>query len=194
VRKVEDGPLTFREAPSEADLRAFYRLYLATMRKHGALPRSLRQLVLARHHLPPGVFRLFLVEHRGEPVAGGVFHCFGGTVELLYNASAQHHLALRPNHALYWGVARWAMEHGQRALDFGFAWPESALGSFKAQWGAEPVSEYCYVSPPSAAGLPQPPGEEIAGPGRLRRVGHAALGRAPLALTRLAGTLAYRYA
>jgi CelD/BcsL family acetyltransferase involved in cellulose biosynthesis len=194
VRKIEAGPLIFREASSEADLRAFYRLYLATMRKHGALPRSLRQLLLARRHLQPsGVFRLFLVEHAGMPVSGGVFHCFGGTVELLYNASDQRTLDLRPNHALYWGVARWAIERGAHAFDFGFAWTDSALGAFKAQWGARPVPEYCYVSPAGAAGLPTPPGEE-GPPGRLRRVGGAALRRAPLALTRAAGVLGYRYA
>jgi hypothetical protein len=198
VRRAEAGDLRVREARGEDDLRAFYRLYLETMRKHRSLPRSLRQLSLARRHLQgDGVFRLFLAEREGEraPVSGGVFHCFNGSVELLYNASAERHLELRPNHALYWGVLRWAIERGLDRFDFGFAWPGSPLGAFKAQWGAEPVPEYCYVSPPGARGLPEPPGDggEDA-PGVARRLAGGALARAPLAVTRLLGTAAYRYA
>jgi len=79
-----------------------------------------------------------------------------------------------------------------RSFDFGFAWPDSALGAFKAQWGAEPVPEYCYVQPPRTPGAALPTGHtEPRGAGRLAA---RALGRSPLALTRLLGTLAYRYA
>ena len=53
----EDWRIRLREVAErvgDPDLRAFYRLYLRTMRKHRTLPRSLRQLRLTRDLLTPG--------------------------------------------------------------------------------------------------------------------------------------------
>ena len=52
------------------------------------------------------------MEREGRLAAGGVFHLFRDTVELIYNGSDDALLDLRPNHALYWGVIRWCAEHG----------------------------------------------------------------------------------
>jgi hypothetical protein len=198
VGKAEKADLVAREAHDERDLRAFFRLYLATMRKHRVLPRSYRQLSLARDLLPEGVFRLFVVEHAGHQVAGGVFHAYRGTVDLLYNASDERHLDLRPNHALYWHVIRWAIERGHGELDFGHAWPGSPLARFKEQWGSEPVAEHRYDVGGGEGGEGDRASRLRYATERLEveqreRLVARAWSRAPLALTRLAAAVAYRW-
>ena len=194
LKKADKAGFALREGTSPGDLRRFYRLYLRTMRKHRTLPRSLRQLELSRDLLGPGEFRLFLVERDGELAAGGVFHVFGGTVELIYNGSDDAVLDLRPNHALYWKVISWAAEHGHRTFDFGEASPTTSLGRFKSQW-AEPVPNYRYTwrasgGPSRAESMAATSYEVEQGGGGLVA---AAWRRTPLQLTRIGASLAYRY-
>jgi CelD/BcsL family acetyltransferase involved in cellulose biosynthesis len=155
----------------------------------------MRQLKLTRDLLEPGEFRLFLVEHRGRTAAAGVFHVFGGTVELIYNGSADEALDLRPNHALYWRVMSWAAEQGHHTFDFGTAQPTTSLGRFKSQW-ADPVSHYRYTwrrgETPSRTESMAAASYGIEYGGEEGLVA-AAWRRAPLQLTRAGAALAYRY-
>lgn len=192
IVKAEKAGVTVREAGESADLRRFYSLYLKTMRKHGALPRSFRQLALARRHLGPEVFKLFVAELDGEILAGGVFHAFGDTLELLYNASEPGSSGYAPNFALYFSSMRWAVESGFRTFDFGGALEGTSLGDFKRRWGAEPVAIWRYEYPTSAGaanGADARPTVSATDSSRLAPL----LQRSPLALTRLLGTAAYRY-
>jgi CelD/BcsL family acetyltransferase involved in cellulose biosynthesis len=203
VRKAEANGIDVRVSSSEEDLRAFYHLYLRTMRKHRYLPRPLRQMESARRRLPPGVFRIFLAEHRGALVGGALWHAFGQTLELLYSGSDERALELRPNHALYARAATWAIEHDLRCLDFGPAPLDSPLAAFKSQWTAEPVDDYTYFhtdSPPAPSGAPV---TSVSGAPLLSRVRrsfsperpavHKAWGAAPLPVTRVAGEIVFRY-
>ena len=194
LKKADRAGFSFREATTDADLRRFYRLYLHTMRKHRTLPRSLRQLRLTRDLLGPGEFRLFVVEREGRLAAGGVFHVWADTAELIYNGSDDALLDLRPNHALYWGVIGWCAAHGQRRFDFGEASPTTSLGRFKSQW-ADPVPNHRYTW---RAGTEPSRAESMAaasyaveqgGGGLVARVWE----RTPLPLTRLGAAVAYRY-
>ena len=141
LKKSDGAGLDFREGTSARDLRSFHRLYVRTMRKHRSLPRSLRQLRLTREGIGES-FRLFLVARGGRDVAGGVYHAFGDTVELIYNGSDDDALPLRPNHALYWNVMRWAAARGLRRMDLGGAYADTALARFKQQWGATPRARF----------------------------------------------------
>ena len=193
VRKAGRAGVTVRETSEPADLRAFYALYLETMRKHRSLPRRLTQLETSRQLLAgSGVYRLFVSELDRKIVAGGVFHLFGERLELLYNASDPRALDVQPNHALYWHAIEWAIVRGLRGFDFGGALPGTSLGEFKRQWGAEPVPIYRYTLRPGSPG-----GEEPAPPPRAVGEGDSIVARAwqraPLKLTRAAGAVAYRY-
>jgi hypothetical protein len=196
IRKAEAADLTVREGRGEADLRAFYGLYLTTMRDHRSLPRPYRQMREDQRLLGPrGASKLFVVEHAGRVVAAGLFHVFGDTVELLYNGSERSALSLRPNHALYWHVMRWAIERGLRRFDFGDAFADSSLGRFKRQWTAEPVSEYIYLLHSDrriAAGDAARRRNPTVGGGDGESLVSRVWSRSPLPLTRLAGALAYR--
>jgi hypothetical protein len=184
-----------REAGSRADVRAFYRLYLLNQRRLRALPRSYRQLERARALLADdGIFRLFLVEHDGQPVAGAVWHAFGGTLEGLYYGGDERFARLRPSHALYSHALDWALEYGCTHVDLGGAAAGSSLASFKAQWEARPVPLYFYVYPAEAApadpgAAPAPTSREISEIGWLGQLWK----RLPLAVLRAGGGVAYRY-
>jgi len=198
LRKADRAGVTVREASSEHDLRAFYALYLRTMRRRSTLPRPYRQLREDRRLLgPSGAFRLFVAEHEGDIVAAGVYHALGDGVDLLYNGSDDSRLDVRPNHALYWHVIEWAAAAGYAHMDFGHARPGSSLAGFKAQWSAREVPEYRYDYVPGAAGgVAASPRASVgralegrARQGRLERVWQ----HLPLPLTRLAAGVAHRY-
>jgi hypothetical protein len=195
LKKADGAGFAFREGTSKRDLSRFYRLYLLTMRKHRSLPRSLRELELTRDLLERGEWRLFLVESDGEIAAAGVFTVFGGTVELIYNGSDEGLLHLRPNHALYWNVMRWAAAQGQSAFDFGRARPETPLGRFKSQW-ANPLPNYRYTWRPGDT--PSRTESMAAASYAVEHGGDTGLvarawRHAPLQLTRFGALLAYRY-
>jgi GNAT acetyltransferase-like protein len=197
LRKSENGGVTVREGRGETDLKAFYRLYLHTMRRLYTVPRAYRQVAEDQRLLgPDGTFRLFVAEHDGDMIAAAVFHAMGDTVDLLYNGSDEARRDARPNFALYWHAMNWAAESGHRFFDFGQAAREGSLAQFKMQWGAVEVPEYRYDYVPGAgAATAEPPGQlphrlDGAGdPGRLDR----AWARMPLPLTRVAARLAARY-
>jgi predicted N-acyltransferase len=200
LNKAEKSGLNVREAWSEADLRSFYQLYLATMKARHSLPRRYRQLARAQDLLAPrGVLRLFVVEHEARVIAAGVFHAFNGTLELHYNASEASALDLRPNHALYWHAICWAIERGLHSFDWGEARPGSTLEQFKAQWSAERVPEHSYhwIRDPKArrAGTMRDVGNigRAGGTSRRQQVVAKAWDKSPLFLTRAAGTLVYRF-
>jgi hypothetical protein len=111
------------------------------MRKHRSLPRTQRQLRVARDTLGEAM-KTFVVDHGGRDVAAGVYHVFGEEMELVYNGSHEQALSLRPNHLLYWHVMRWAAERGLRRINLGGADLETPLARFKQQWGAEPQRRF----------------------------------------------------
>ncbi len=195
LKKADKSDLSFRAGTSPRDVRSFHRMYVGTMKKHRSLPRNMRQLQLARELLGES-FRVFLVSHDGRDVAGGAYHVWGDTIELLYNGSDDDALALRPNHALYWNVMQWARERGLRQVDLGGAYADTPLAAFKQQWGA--------VARPRFR-LTQRAGDEPTRAESLAAVGYAAGDSesrlvdlawrwAPTPLVRLGAHVAYRYA
>jgi hypothetical protein len=193
LKKAEKAGVVVREGTAKSDLDAFYALYTRTMRRRRVLPRPYRQLDAARELLPPGVFRLHLAEHEGRIVAGSLWHSFGGTLDLLYQASDERYLEGRPNHALYWYAIRTAAASGHTELDLGHANPDSSLARFKEQWGAEPVQEYRYDYIPGADAPESGPRLASVAEGReSTSLVARAIERAPLGALRVASRVAYR--
>jgi hypothetical protein len=198
LKKADEAGVSVREGTSQRDLKRFYAMYCQTMRRHRSLPRSYRMLSMAQQLLSPlGYYRLLLAEHDGEVVSGGVFYAYRDTVDLVFNASSDRHLRLRPNHAVYWSAIRWAIENGYRRYNMGDASLGSSQARFKAQWGGEPVDRFLYDFTP---------GERVGAADALRRASNrldASDGResllsrvyrrTPLIATRAAGQLIYRF-
>lgn len=198
IRKADRAGVTVREGTSDGDLRTFYALYLRTMRRRCVLPRPFRQLQEDWRLLSPtGNCRLFLAEHEGDVVAGGLYHALGRAVDLLYNGSDDARLDARPNHALYWHVIEWAASQGYSALDFGHARVDSSLARFKAQWSAREVPEYRYDYVPGAETAADPAATAAGGRALEGRGGSGPMERVwphlPLPATRAAAALAYRF-
>jgi hypothetical protein len=198
LKKADEAGVSVREGTSERDLKRFYAMYCETMRRHRSLPRSYRLLSMARQSLSRmGLYRLLLAEHQGEVAAGGVFHAYRDTVDLVFNASTQRHLRLRGNHAVYWGAIRWAIENGYRRYNMGEATVDGSLGRFKAQWGGEPVDRFRYDFNPSnhvdaTDALRRASGRLDVGD-RRESLPSRVWGRTPLIATRVAGQLVYRF-
>jgi hypothetical protein len=202
IAKAEKAGVRVREGSGREDLRTFYDLYLATMRRHRSLPRAWKQMTLDQSILgPSGVFRLFIAEHESRPVAAAIFHAYRDTVDLLYNGSDESARDLRPNFALYWHAMSWAIENGFRRFDWGEAQEGGPLSRFKAQWSAEAVADYRYdhhgaghETRTRAESLRRrhdtfdTPGERS----RRQRVMDAVWEHTPLAVTRVAGSVVYR--
>jgi hypothetical protein len=198
LKKAEEAGVRVREGTSERDLRRFYGLYCQTMRRHRSLPRSFGLLSMARRSLSPlGLYRLLLAEHQGKVVAGGVFHAYGDTIDLVFNASSEPHLRLRPNHAIYWSAIRGAIEKGYGRYNMGEAPVEGSLGRFKAQWGGEPVPRFQYTftakEGADAANALRDASNRLDAGDRRESLLSKVWGHTPLIATRVAGQLAYRF-
>jgi Acetyltransferase (GNAT) domain len=150
ITKAEERGAVVRPVASVADLWCFYRLHVETMRRLRAAPRSWFEIRLAHKVLAPaGRCRVWLVEYRGEPVAGAMFLAAGRTLEPFYIGSDPGADDVRPAHAVYWHAIKWAIACGLTTVYWGAAALDSSLGRFKRQWSAEPVDHFDYTYAPT---------------------------------------------
>jgi CelD/BcsL family acetyltransferase involved in cellulose biosynthesis len=188
VRRAGREGVTVREAESPADLRAWYALYLATMRTHAVPPRPLRFFTALWEELRArGLLRLLLAEQGTRLLAGSMFLMLGSTVFYAYNGRRGDALGLRPNDLIQWHAIHDAVRAGCRRYDFGEVEDDQAgLAGFKSKWGAEPEQLYRYLHPP--------PGK-VSDPralGLAWRWGERVWRHVPLAATARIGDLVYR--
>jgi hypothetical protein len=193
VGKAARLGVVVRVAETEDELRAWYELYLETMRWHVVPPRPYRFFRTCWQLLRPrGLMRLLLAEQqeagRRRLVAGSLLLMFGSTVHYAFNGRRSEDLPLRPNDAIQWQAIHDACREGFRRYDFG-AVPEDehGLSDFKAKWGAEPVRLDKYRFPAPA---PTPAATAQVG-GRARRLAGRVWRRLPLRATALAGDWIY---
>lgn len=201
IGKADAAGITVREGRGEGDLKAFYGLYLRNMRRLHAVPKAYRQVALSAKLLEPrGSFKLFVAEYDDRVVAAITAYRVRDYCELLFIGTDENYLDVRPNHAVYRRAIEWAAEEGMALVDLGGAPAEHSLGKFKAQWAAEEVPEYRYdhVVPSAGEGAEGSRADSVRGAteglGGRRPLVVAAWNRMPLAATRLAGLVAYRYA
>jgi CelD/BcsL family acetyltransferase involved in cellulose biosynthesis len=184
-----------REASGESDLRAWYRLYLATMRRHAVPPRPYRFFSAARGLLEPeGMMRLLLAEEgaggAASIIAGSIFLMANATVIYRFNGSRRDRLHLHPNDALQWHAIHDACREGYRRYDFGeVEVGNEGLAMFKSKWGAvsEPLFRYGY---PATRELER---GALRRGGRLRSAAQAVWRHLPLRATELIGDRLYRH-
>jgi hypothetical protein len=155
VNKANKMGLRVRPAESESDLRAWYRLYLETMRDNAVPPRryklfeALWALARARNLM----WLLLAEQHQGgnrRLVAGSMFFMFNQTAFYAFNGVNRNALSLRANDLLQWHALHEACSRGFRWYDLGEV-PEDhpQLADFKSKWGAQPkrLCRYYYPAP-----------------------------------------------
>lgn len=196
VGKAAKLGVIVRPAETEAELRAWYTLYIETMRRHAAPPRPYGLFrSLWRQMQPAGLMRLLLAEQqtdgRARLLAGSLFFLFGDTVSYAFNGRRHDALPLRPNDVLQWRAIHDASAGGYRRYDFGeVADDNTGLAEFKSKWGAAPRPIYRAVSLP-ASGTGQAASPSPAS--RPRQAARDLWQRIPTPLTPLLGSLIYRY-
>jgi GNAT acetyltransferase-like protein len=155
VNTATKSGVQIRQAQTEAELYAWYKLYLQTVRKFVVMPNSYRFYKEAWQRLHPrGLLRLFLaeqVEAGRRRLLGGLFTLwYGQVVSITSVGSRWEDQGLRPNDALYWQVMQDACAEGLRWCDLGDVGLENqGLAKYKRKWGAEEIMVYDYSYPPS---------------------------------------------
>lgn len=154
IRKSESAGLVVSDGTDWADWEAMAELQEETSHRYGTPPPPRAWFTETCRVLQDRKrARLLLARTAAGQVAGGIV-LWTGVREWIYafGASRQHHLELRPNHALIWHALRDCAERGL-AFDLGRAAPEQkGLVEFKTRWGGQPVPlSYDYW--PKAAGL-----------------------------------------
>jgi hypothetical protein len=169
VNKATKLGVRTRQAETISDLRAWYELYLQTMRRLVAVPKPYRFFELAWQRLrPQGLLRLLLAEQieagKSRLVAGFLFLQWGQTISHAFAGWRWEDHALRPNDFLHWHAIREACTEGFRCYDFGNVTAgNQGLAQFKSKWGAEAKMIYRYSYPTVAsASHPGSPGATIA--------------------------------
>lgn len=194
VNKAAKLGVEVRLAETEEELRAWYTLYLDTMRWHAVPPRSYRFFKTCWDLLRPnGFMRLLVAEQKteqGKLLAGSIFLMFGQTVFYAFNGRCQKALALRPNDAIQWRAIHDACRDGFRRYDFGEVAEENqGLAEFKGKWGAEVAWLYRYYYPAPQA---LEPATFTASSG-LHRLALATWRHLPLKATAFLGNWFYSY-
>ena len=158
VNKATRLGVQIREAETISDLRAWYGLYLQTMRRLVAVPKLYRFFEPAWQRLhPQGLLRLLLAEqvqagHR-RLVSGFLFLQWGQTISHIFTGWRWEDHALRPNDLLHWHAIQQACAEGFRCYDFGnVRVGDQGLIQFKSKWGAEAKMIYRYSYPAVAHG------------------------------------------
>ncbi len=153
INKATRLGVEVRPAETERDLRAWYELYLDTMRSLAVPPRPYHFFKVAWERLQPrGLMRLLLAEHyeagRSRLLGGSLFLMFGQTVFYAFTGWRREDLSLRPNDAIQWRSIQDACRDGFRFYDFGEVEEGNhGLAEFKSKWGAEPKWLYRYYYP-----------------------------------------------
>jgi CelD/BcsL family acetyltransferase involved in cellulose biosynthesis len=191
VGKAVRAGVRARPAHRPEDVRAWYALYLETMRHHVVPARSLRFFEALWDELRPrGMLRLLLAERDGELLAGSVLLMLGSTVFYAFNGVRRDRMDLRPNDLLHWEAIRAAAADGYSRYDLGeVAEGQDGLSRFKRKWGGQPrrLRRYYFPAPDG------PAGEEVRPPTPGARAAHAAWRHVPLSATALLGDRVNRF-
>lgn len=155
VNKATRLGVEVRQAQTEGELRAWYELYLQTMRKLFALPNSYRYFELAWKRLhPQGLLRLLLAEHveagQRRLLGGILLLAYGQTISFAAAGWREEDQALRANDILHWRAIQDACTEGFGLYDFGdVELGNLGLARYKSKWGAEAKMVYDYSYPVS---------------------------------------------
>jgi hypothetical protein len=149
LKKTKREDVTVREAATNEDIKLFFKLHVATRKKHGLLPQPLgffKNMWEILH--PKALCSFLLVIYRDRVIAGGVFLKFKDTFSYEYGASNERFLGLYPNHILLWEAVKSAHKEKFKFFDFGRSSVENkGLTIFKQKWGGEAKHLYYYYYP-----------------------------------------------
>lgn len=147
IRLAERKGVVVRSETTKEDLKKFYEILLVTGKRDGFLVRNYHYFEKVYDTLvPKGLGKLFVAEYRDDIIAATMAFSFGKKCWYVYGASSNEHRSTMPNHALQWGMIKWAKEMGcpvydMRGIpcDLNPDHPLHGLVRFKKGFGAKPV-------------------------------------------------------
>ncbi len=170
-----------------AALDTFYRLHLATRRRHGMVVQPRSFILRLARLFDEGLGFVALVGDGPRTAAAAVFLQFRGDLTYKYGASDIALLSKRPNNLLFTEVIRSACEQGLHTVDFGRTDPEHrGLRFFKASFGAA-EQDLVYTR------LADRNKDRRAASHQLSASARPLMRRLPLVANRAIGELAYRH-
>ena len=192
VKQARKHGLKTQFAQTQAELRAWYELYLEGMRRNVVPPRPFRFFQELWNRLQPsGNLLLVLVEHHGSErvrmVAGSILLLFGSTAFWGFTGTRESDFSLHPNDIMLWDALQECCRRGYSSFDFGeVAEEHPELRQFKTKWGTmlQPIYRYYYPKP-------EPSGSRVTS--RTHGVLRRAWQRLPLPAVAALGDLAYLF-
>jgi len=141
------GLKCYQETNEETIAKRFYPLYLRAMAQFGTPPHPRKFFLSLYNHLSANM-RLFLVDHEGTTVACLLGFTTAESVHVVWTASTNEYLDMRPNDLAHWTLICWSAENGFRTFDFG---PVRYAGQrqYKEKWGIELRDYGFYYFPPT---------------------------------------------
>ncbi|HEY0752749.1 MAG TPA: peptidoglycan bridge formation glycyltransferase FemA/FemB family protein [Ktedonobacteraceae bacterium] len=113
IRLAGRKGVTVRQGDGQADLDAFYQIYITTSeRDQFFIHNKAFYQEVARLYAQDDRYTLFLAEHEGKAIAGIIVLRFGLWSWYMYGASSNEQRNLMPNHLLQWNAMQWAKSHG----------------------------------------------------------------------------------
>ncbi len=188
LQKAQRAGLEFATRTDADAMGQFYRLHVRTRRRLGVpvQPKHFFQRIW-EHIVQTGFGHIGLVNKAHQPVAGGVFLAFNGTMIYKYAASEPAALGDRPNDWLVYSALQRACDEGCRAFDFGISnRAQEGLRRFKCNWGAAEID----VHTVQLVGRPRSPLEQSATLKAMRFV----VRNSPAIVCRSLGEVLYRFA
>jgi serine/alanine adding enzyme len=193
VNKATREGVRVRVAETREELRAWYELYLDTMRRNAVPPRPRRFFEnLWNSMYPAGFMQLLLAEQVGQTsnrlLAGSIFLMFGHTISYAFNGSRRKDLSLRPNDAILSFAIHKARDTRFQELDFGeVPAGHTRLAEFKSKWGSKPRQLVRYYYPASSESISEQPD------GYAHRLAETLWQKLPLKTTAVLGDWLYEY-
>ena len=159
VRKAMKRGVEAKEVRGEEQLKDYYKLYLATQKRHGSPPNSFKlfeKLYDAFFH--KNKTKVLLAEYKGKPIAGIIAFYHNNIIYWWNNVTDSKHRSLNPTNLLLWNIIEWGANNGYQMLELGRTRKETTIHRFKSGWGGKEVllPDHVYFLNSKKMELPDP--------------------------------------
>jgi len=153
VRKSEKLGVSVTPSTNIEDLKEFYELNCLTKQRLG-VPCHPWEFFKNLSSILEGYAQLYLSQHEGNIIAGGVMECYKGQVLYGYGAADPDRLDLHPYNALIWKSIEDACVNECRTYDFGrTSYDNTGLIQFKKRWGTWEIGLHYSYYPASSGSV-----------------------------------------
>ncbi len=133
IKHAQDQNLVVRKCENLKELKKFYNLYVANLRRKKTIPYPWLLIQFLYKNAPS---ELLLVFDRDKIVGGSLFVEYSGFVHYFLSASDQKHKNLGANYLILWNKIE-SLVGQDIILDLGATPKNSSLFTFKSGWGGK---------------------------------------------------------